>query len=267
MSMPTGVYRAVKKNGSEYYRISITYKGRHISLGSCDDLDTAARTYEEASALLKGNKGINEYSSFSTIPYDKFIIFINFRDNGVYFHNPVYLHQRYFSYFLDRETELKFDTDDLFFYSQHRIQRRGGHLFVENYGTQMSVHQRYGLHPFSVPGRDFRFKNGDETDYRYENLEIINRYMGVELIENTIPKKYRASIHVRGYYNLGVFDSEEKAAIAFNKARKALKKAGIKKDIPANFIADLTSEEYDEIYEKTVLPESFLKYVESNKLS
>ena len=40
--------------------------------------------------------------------------------------------------------------------------------------------------------------NGDDTDYRYENLEIINKYIGVELLENTIPKKYRSYIHVKG---------------------------------------------------------------------
>ncbi len=261
MTKPAGVYRSVKKNGQVYYRISITYRGRHISLGSNKDINAAAEVYKEASALLHGDDDIGSYSSYSHIPYDKFIVLINFRDNGVYFHNPVYLHQRYFSYFLDKNTELKFDTDDLFFYSQHRIQRRGGHLFVENYGTQMSVHSRYGLHPFSVPGRDFRFMNGDDTDYRYENLEIINRYIGVELLENTIPKKYRSYIHVKGYYNLGIFDTEEKAAIAFNKARKALKDAGIKKDTPANYISDMSEEEYLKIYNEIVLPDNFLKFL------
>ncbi len=262
MELPRGVYKAVKKNGDLYFRVSITFKGRHISLGSSDSLETAAMIYEEASLLKDNGDGLEDFSSYDYLSFDKYLIIVNFRDNGVYFHNPIYLHQRYFSYFLDRDTELKFDTDDLFFYSQHRIQRRGGHLFVENYGAQMSVISRYGIHPFAVKDKDYKFKNGDETDFRYENIEIINRYLGVELIENTFPKKYRAFIHINGYYNLGVFDSEDHAAAAFNKARSLLREKGQNKETPANYIADMNEDEYAAVYGKITLPESFLKYLE-----
>ena len=35
--MATGVYKTTKKDGSVYYRVSITYKNKHISIGSYDD--------------------------------------------------------------------------------------------------------------------------------------------------------------------------------------------------------------------------------------
>ena len=264
MELPRGVYKSKKRNGNIYFRVSITYKGRHISLGSSESLKTAAMIYEEASLLRENDDGVDEFPSYYYISFDKYLSIINYRDNGVYFHNPIYLHQRYFSYFLDRDTELKFDTDDLFFYSQHRIQRRGSHLFVENYGAQMSLFSRYGIHPFAVEDKDYRFKNGDPLDFRYENIEIINRYLGVELIENTIPRKFRSYIHVNGYYNLGVYQSEDRAAIAFNKARSLLREKGRNKDTPANYISDMPEEEYREIYESIELPESFLGFV--NKL-
>ena len=263
MILSRGVYQAKKKNGDIYFRVSFTYKGRHISLGSTDNLKTAAMIYEEASSLKDSDDGVLDFPSYDFISFEKYLAIVNFRDNGVYFHNPIYLHQRYFSYFLDKDTELKFDTDDLFFYSQHKIQRRGGHLFVENYGAQMTVESRYGIHPFAVAGRDYRFMNGDPLDFRYENIEIINRYLGVEVIENTIPRKFRSYIHVNGYYNLGVFSSETKAAIAFNKARSLLRDKGRNKDTPANYIADMPEDEYREAYDSISLPPSFLKMLEN----
>lgn len=260
--LPSGVYQAVKKDGSIYFRISLTFKGKHISLGSSDDLEIAALTYDEARYLLLSDDSVMEFSSYDYIPFDKYICLINFRDNGVYFKNPIYLNKRFFSYFLDPDTEYKFDNDDLFYYSQHKIQRRGGHLFTENYGTQLSLGSRYGIHPFAVEGRDFTFKNSDNTDYRYENIDIINRFLGVEVIKDSYPKRYRATIHVNGYFNLGVFDSEEEAAVAFNKARDLIRRKGIKDKIPANYIPDLNAQQYAEMYESIVLPDRFLASVD-----
>ena len=48
----TGVSPATKKNGSIYYRSGITYRGRHISLGSFSTEDTAAAAYLDASKLF-----------------------------------------------------------------------------------------------------------------------------------------------------------------------------------------------------------------------
>ena len=50
--MQTGVFEATKKNGSIYYRSSINYKGKHISLGSFDKEDDAHNAYMEAGEVL-----------------------------------------------------------------------------------------------------------------------------------------------------------------------------------------------------------------------
>ena len=43
--MPTGVYIAKKKDNTEYYRVSFTFKNKHISLGSFDDIKKAEKVY------------------------------------------------------------------------------------------------------------------------------------------------------------------------------------------------------------------------------
>ena len=53
--MATGVYTAYKKDGTEYYRVSLTCQNKHISLGSFDDYKTAAAVYSEANVLVKDN--------------------------------------------------------------------------------------------------------------------------------------------------------------------------------------------------------------------
>ena len=47
-----GVYRATKKNGEIYYRSSLTYRHRHISLGSYQDALLAHLAYRAASRLI-----------------------------------------------------------------------------------------------------------------------------------------------------------------------------------------------------------------------
>ena len=53
------------------------------------------------------------------------------------------------------------------------------HLFVADYGSQLSVLARYGIKSYAVEGRDYRFANDDPTDLRYENIIVLNRYRGV----------------------------------------------------------------------------------------
>lgn len=55
-SMP-GVFTTTHKDGSTYYRVSITYKNKHISLGSYDDIKLAARAYRDADILLHDDDG------------------------------------------------------------------------------------------------------------------------------------------------------------------------------------------------------------------
>lgn len=47
-----GVFEASKKDGSVYYRASITYRSKHISLGSYSNEADAAAAYEEAVQVL-----------------------------------------------------------------------------------------------------------------------------------------------------------------------------------------------------------------------
>lgn len=263
--LPKGVFAARDKKGSEIYRSSITYRSKHISLGTRKSPEEAEKLYTEAQRLLKdGSVTLADYEAASPLPHDKWVVLLNYRINGIYFHNPIFLHKSYFSYHVRNGLELKFDTDDLFFYSEHRIQIRGGHLFCESYGIQISIKSRYGIKPYAVEGRDYRFLNGDNLDYRYHNIEVINHYQGVKRVQKGYHQVYAASIHIDGIYNLGRYEDEETAAIAYNKARDLLEKKGIKNTgLPANFIIDMPASRYAEIYAGLKLPARFLKYVES----
>ena len=179
--MQTGVYSAQKKDGTIYYRANITYQAKHISLGSFSSEDDAHSAYSEACSLLENETAtlMNIHDQIHFLSFDKAVCLLNFRDNHLYFHNPIYLRKGYFSYFLSNDMELKFDIDDLFYYAGHRIQKRQGHLFVSDYGMQYSILSRYGIKPYAVAGRDYLFFNGDTHDFRYSNILNINRYHGV----------------------------------------------------------------------------------------
>lgn len=245
MYKSTGVYESTKKDGSTYYRASITYKGKHISLGSFSDFDIASRVYYDARKILdKPDILLEDYSDDITISHEKYVILINFRDNGIYFSTPIYLRKQYFEYHLSNERILKFDRDDLFFYSAHKIQQKGGYLFVSDYGSQYKLLTRYGIRPFAVYGRDFEMINGDRDDFRYSNIRILNSYTGVtgEVKNNTII--YTATIHIRGNYIIGRYESETDAAIAYNKAVDTLHANGSVKNHIKNYIVGMNKEEY-----------------------
>ena len=50
--MAAGVYITTRKDGSIYYRVSITFKNKHISLGSFNNEAEAGSVYEEAFLIL-----------------------------------------------------------------------------------------------------------------------------------------------------------------------------------------------------------------------
>ena len=89
--------------------------------------------------------------------------------------------------------------------------RRGGQLFVNDYGMRVTVLSRFGLKPYSVVGRDYEYNNGDSLDLRYSNITIKNFYHGV--IKQNTPKgeMYRSRIHINGYIKLGLFSTPEEA--------------------------------------------------------
>ena len=251
--MLTGVYEAVKKNGERYYRASFTYRNKHISLGSFETEQTAHEAYILAGELTTGEKNhlsISAYQAIeSALSFEKWVVLINFRDNGMYIKNPIYLKRRYFIYYYNEETQLKFDVDDLFYYSEHKIMKRGGHLFVADYGMQVNVLSRYGIKNHAVCGRDYRFVNGDNTDFRYGNIEVVNRYYGVIKEERNGNILYTTKIHVVGDVIVGRYEMEEEAAVAYNVAADLLESEGAKKAYPRNYIEGLSGENYKKLYQ------------------
>ena len=226
----TGVYQATRKDNSIYYRSSITYKQKHISLGSYDTWEDAHRAYTEASLILRD-------------------------------HNRcIYMRSKYFLYYLSPTKELKFDIEDLFYYSSHKIMQRNGHLFVADYGMQVNILNRYHIKNYGVKNKDYRFINGDDTDFRYENIEILNTYHGVSHVTVNGTTKYKARIHIRGNYVIGTYDTEIEAAIAYNKAIDILSSKGLKKNYSQNYIEGLLPSKYADIYSELPISTKIKNY-------
>lgn len=262
--MKPGVFLAQKKDGTVYYRSSLTYKSKHISLGSFETEDQAHQTYTEACTILNSSIPLEDVPHTTKyLPFEKAVTLINFRDNGLYIGTPIYLRKKYFSYYLSENEELKFDIDDLFYYSSHRILRRQGHLYVNDYGMQVTLLSRYGIRNHAVSERDYYFANGDSTDLRYSNIIIVNRYYGVYQYIQKVQIRYRVKIHINGNYTIGTYSSEIKAAIAYNKAVDLAKVYGIQKNFPTNYIEDLPASEYAEIYTKVKISNKYLNYLKS----
>ncbi len=263
--MTPGVYTTTRKDGSIYYRSSLTYKNKHISLGSFEDETMAGKAYEEANELLSSTCTLEFVSTrLHALPFEKAVSIINFRDNGLYIGNPIYLRRNYFSYYLSEDEELKFDIDDLFYYSSHKILRRQGHLYVNDYGMQVTLLSRYGIRNHAVCGRDYYFANGDATDLRYSNIVSVNRYYGVTQYTTRRQQiRYRVKIHINGNYTVGTYSTETKAAIAYNKAADLAKAYGIQKNFPENYLEDVSPKEYADIYLKLKISSKYIEYLES----
>lgn len=249
--MLPGVYHAKKKDNTIYFRSSITYSGKHISLGSFDTEEMAHEAYLYAGRLLAGKEiTLTSYKKENPVlSFSKWVSLINFRDNGIYIKTPIYLFQKYFHYYFSPENYLIFDTDDLFYYSTRTISRRGGHLFVADYGMQVNILSRYGIKNYAVAGRDYLFANGNTRDFRYENLVIINRYHGVCKKTKQGQIYYETKIHWNGDLLVGRYENEIEAAIAYNKAASTLLRKGYLKDYPVNYIEELSDSEYRSRYQ------------------
>ena len=242
-----GVYEAVKKDGTIYYRASFTYKTKHISLGSFDTADTANKAYNEAHMLINSSLTLMEYNNNYILDFKKWVVIINFRDNGLYIKTPIYLRNKMFYYYLSKSEYYIFDVDDLFYYSTHSIMKRGGHLFVADFGMQVNIASRYGIKNHAVCGKDYYFVNGNDHDYRYSNIVIINKYNGVTFIESE-QKKYLSKIHVNGDFIIGRYNTETEAAIAYNKAIDIMASNNININYTKNYIDDISRAKYEEIH-------------------
>ncbi len=244
-----GVYETSLKDGTKSYRASITFKGKHIALGSFSDAQHAGDAYSQAQDILSDSSfTLSSYEKEKSLSFEKCVVLINFRDKGLYIPTPIYLEKKYFFYYLSPNHMLIFDIDDLFYYSSHKIMKRGSHLFVADYGSQISILSRYGIRSYAVEGRDYRFANGNANDLRYENIEVLNRYHGVRQYAERGFLKYKTVIHVNGDYIVGKYNTENEAAIAYNKAADILKKNGIDKNYMLNYIEDLTAAQYADLY-------------------
>lgn len=266
MALKKGVYLAKKKNGTLYYRSSITYKNKHISLGSFESEEKAHCCYSEAAELLKSTLSVSDYHENKNphLSFEKWVCLVNFRDNSIYFKNPIYLMKKYFIYYYDQFTEYKFDVDDLFFYSTHKIMKRGGHLFVADYGMQINILSRYGIKNYAVSGKDYIFINGDSTDLRYKNIQVINKYSGVSSIIKNGRPLYIAKIHINGDYIIGKYNTEAEAAIAYNKAGNLLTEAGVLKSSQFNYIEELSPIQYASIYSNVKISRKIRELARNN---
>ena len=261
MERPAGVYHTQLTDGTESFRCSITIKGKHISLGSYDNADMAGKVYTEAGRIFDSSLSIDDYSeSDFVIPFAKFVILVNFRDNHIYFRTPVYLEHRHFTYWLSPTDWLIFDADDLFYYTTHSIMRRGKHLFVSDFGMQVNILSRYGIPPHAVSGRDYIFVNGNTHDYRYNNINIINPYHGVFKCHKNGRDIYKTRIHINGDYVVGTYDTDIEAAIAYNKAADILHSKGLKKSFPENYPESLDAIAYASIYNSVKVSRKILDY-------
>ena len=101
MNQPlTGVFTAKKKDGTIYFRASLTYRNKHISLGSHENQKKAHEIYLTASALLNDSSiRLEDYHEDSPLSFDKWVCLVNFRDNGIYFSTPIYIRPHFFYYY------------------------------------------------------------------------------------------------------------------------------------------------------------------------
>lgn len=261
MNKSTGVYVAKKKNGEIYYRSSFTFNSRHVSLGSYSSMDKANLAYIEADHLAHSSMTIESYKPHSSVlTFSKWVTIINFRDNKIYIKTPIYLKNNYFLYYYSPIEIYTFDVDDLFYYSKHTIMKRGNHLFVAEFGMQVNIASRYGIRNHAVCGRDFIFINGDKHDYRYSNIKIINRYSGVRF-NNSKSECFISVIHINGDFIIGRYVTEIEAAIAYNKAVDYLISNGFSKEYQKNYIPELSSTEYHNIYNNIGLPQKIMNTI------
>ena len=264
--MKAGVYTTPKKDGTLLFRASITVKDKHISLGSFPDEETAHKAYLAAGRILSGKKTLERFTEEYRdnkkfiLPFEKTVMLCNLRDNGVYIKTPVYLEKKSFLYYYSPEIRYRFDADDLFYYSNHKIMKRGSHLFVADYGMQVNILSRYGIRSHAVAGRDYVFANGDETDFRYDNIKVINHYYGVTRENRNGRDVYIAKIHINGDVIIGKYATENEAAVAYNKAVYLLKENGCRTAYPENYLEDVSELQYVALFNRVRLSENIRKY-------
>ena len=77
-------------------------------------------------------------------------------------------------------------------------------------------------------------------DFRYENIEIINRYHGVFRKTHQERRYMRHAFTGKATFIVGRYESETNAAVAHNKAAAVLIRKGYDKKYPVNYVEELS---------------------------
>ena len=136
---------------------------------------------------------------------------------------------------------------------------------MSDYGMQVNILSRYGIKNYAVAGRDFHFVNGNTRDFRYENIEIINRYHGVFYKCFKGKMVYETRIHVNGEFIVGRYPTEIEAAVAYNKAASTLLKKGYERNYPVNYLETLYGDEYKTMFKKLTISKTIRELPECTK--
>jgi hypothetical protein len=244
------IYPVNKKSGIEY-QLYYRYKNRRLYLGTYKTFELASLAFLQAKDLTSSNLLIDSIAEL-TLPFNKAVSLINFRDNGVLFKNPIYVCGDYFKYYYSRDIVFLFDNKHLFFFSTNKIAIRGNYIYTQDGITQKNILHRFGIPSHSVAGKDYIFKNNNPYDFRKSNLHIINRYLGVTYTTKNGNPVYVAKIFLNKSIVVGHYTSEVEAAIAYNKAADLLEKH-TQADYLRNEIPYLTKAEYNALYESISL--------------
>lgn len=237
------------KNSITRYKVYFVYNSKKIYLGLFDTPLAANNALLEAQAIMDNPVDIAQYTC-TYIDYKKFISLCNFRNHHVYIKNPICIYDSYFCYYLSKEIVFTFDIKDLLFFSTYKICKRGHYVYTQDSVTQQSILSRFGIHPHSVCGVDYKFRNGNLYDFRRENLEIVNAYKGVTHKIKNDESIYITKIFINQNVVIGHYLSQLEAAIAYNKAIDILFENGNGRDYIKNTIPYLTRSEYNQIYDK-----------------
>lgn len=256
-----GVYIDKLSNGKNNYRASITCNKKHVSLGSYSSASLASKAYLYAKKFLENEEISPEsYKEKCPLSFEKYVILCNLKANNIYINTPIYLQKNSFHYYISVHEYYIFDMDDLFYLSSHKLMKRGNHLFVADYGAQVSIHERFNIRPFAVLNRDYRFMNDNDHDYRRQNIEIINPYYGVVKKESKTKTVYVATLHIHGNYVIGKYNDALTAAIAYNKAIDIVHQNKVNKKFPQNYIEGISPKEYAEKYTNIKISDKIINY-------
>ena len=103
--------------------------------------------------------------------------------------------RKFFNYYLSPTDVLIFDADDLFYYSNHSIMRRGNQFDI--------IFFKLFRYVFCM----------QYIGCLYSNIEVLNPYHGVSHIAGHKATPYLAKIHLHGDYIIGRYATPIEAAI------------------------------------------------------